>query len=160
MEKISDIKLIPDEASMLKLGEQFAKASFQRKSILTIFLHGQLGAGKTTFTRGFLRGLGYQGRVKSPTYTLVESYDLPNLPVFHFDFYRLQDAAELEFMGIQDYFIPSAICLIEWPEKGDSFLPEPDLSFYFNLQNTSREVKIIAQSAYGQMILQRAQHAE
>ncbi|MCE3238289.1 MAG: tsaE [Gammaproteobacteria bacterium] len=153
-------QLIPDEASMLKLGEQFAKASLQKKSMLVIFLHGQLGAGKTTFTRGFLHGLGYLGRVKSPTYTLVESYDLPKLPVFHFDFYRLQDAAELEFMGIQDYFIPSAICLIEWPEKGGSFLPKPDLSFYFNFQDTGREVKTVAQSPYGQMILQRAQHAE
>ncbi len=154
-------QFIPDEASMLKFGEQFAKASFQKKlTPLTIFLHGQLGAGKTTFTRGFLRGLGYQGRVKSPTYTLVESYDLSGLPVFHFDFYRLHDAAELEFMGVQDYFIPSAICLIEWPEKGDAFLPEPDLFFYFNLHGTGREVKIAAQSAQGQMILQRVQHAE
>src|SRR5258708_6431581 len=82
-----------------------------------IFLHGQLGAGKTTLVRGFLRGLGYEDKVKSPSYNLVEIYNLGAQSIFHFDFYRIRDPHELDFMGIQDYWQPSAIFLIEWPEK-------------------------------------------
>ena len=102
----------------------------QIKSPFVVHLAGTLGAGKTTFCQGVLAGLGYGGRVKSPTYTLVESYmmDLPGIrQVHHFDFYRIHDPQELECMGIRDYFVAGALCLIEWPDKAAGLAGKPDL---------------------------------
>src|SRR5436190_13999471 len=113
------------ENDMLAFGARLAK--FIDNGAI-IYLYGLLGTGKTTLTRGFLRGLGYQGHVKSPTYALVESYQLDQQIIHHFDFYRLRDPKELENIGIQDYFAPQTICLIEWPELGKGLLPMPDLS--------------------------------
>lgn len=107
-----------------------------------IFLRGQLGAGKTTLVRGFLRAAGYRGKVKSPTFTLVEEYSLDDRKVLHFDLYRLADSEELEWIGIRDYLAEAAICFIEWPEMGRGFLPEPDIIIELTLSRDGRQLSI------------------
>jgi tRNA threonylcarbamoyladenosine biosynthesis protein TsaE len=147
-------KRLLTEQDTLVLGTQLALA-IEEGAI--IFLYGPLGAGKTTLTRGFLRGLGYQDKVKSPTYTLVEPYEVASRHVFHFDLYRLHDHKELEHIGIHEYFFPAAICLIEWPENGGEILPKPDISCYIAFADKERKIRIEASSSRGEIILQRLQ---
>lgn len=115
---------IPSAADMEDLGGRLAR---QCPDGCRIYVRGPLGAGKTTLVRGFLRALGFSGTVKSPTYTLVEPYNLQKHTVIHFDFYRIAEPAELDTIGVRDYFDRSAICLVEWPEKAGAFLETPDL---------------------------------
>lgn len=125
---------------MLAFGESLAKCT---AAPLTIYLRGDLGAGKTTLVRGFLRGLEFTGPVKSPTYTLVEPYETKP-SVFHFDLYRLGDPEELEFLGIRDYFEGETIRLIEWPDRGAGILPNPDLDVFIDYAGPGRHVQLRA----------------
>ena len=122
---------------------------------LVIFLQGELGAGKTTMARGFLRGLGHRGKVKSPTYTLVEEYFLGDRSCYHFDLYRLADPEELEYMGIRDFLLDKDILLIEWPDKGVGFLPAADILVEITYQNESRNVKLRANTEKGNNYLKQ-----
>ncbi len=107
-----------------------------------VYLQGPLGAGKTTFVQAVLASLGHPGSVKSPTYTLVESYDLPLASVYHFDLYRLQDPAELEFMGLRDYLSGHAICLFEWPDKGRGYMPKATWQITLAYDGEKRQLSI------------------
>jgi tRNA threonylcarbamoyladenosine biosynthesis protein TsaE len=118
-----------------------------------IFVQGPLGAGKTTLVRGFIRALGFTGTVKSPTYTLVESYFLEKDTVYHFDFYRIAFPEELESIGLRDYFDRSAICLIEWPEKAGPLLGAGDLQIIITLCEPGREVVLLALSPVGMALI-------
>lgn len=147
------LREVADEEAMLLLGQNLAAAI--RKHLeqgLVVFLLGDLGAGKTTLCRGVLRGFGHAAAVKSPTYTLVEPYEL-SAPVYHFDLYRLGDPEELEYMGIRDYFSPGSLCLLEWPSKGAGFLPEPDLVIDIRVAGFGREVQLQAFSNSGADVL-------
>ena len=120
---------------------------------LVVFLNGDLGTGKTTFVRGFLRGLSYDGVVKSPTYTLVEPYELAAFSVYHFDLYRLADPEEIEYAGGRDYFDGETISLIEWPEKAHGFLPGPDLIMSLEYANSGRNIEVSAGTELGKKVM-------
>ncbi|WP_313085493.1 tRNA (adenosine(37)-N6)-threonylcarbamoyltransferase complex ATPase subunit type 1 TsaE [Pseudomonas sp.] len=136
-----------DEDAMLALGARIGQATVGRG---VIYLHGDLGAGKTTLSRGLIRGLGHAGKVKSPTFTLVEPYETPAARVFHFDLYRLVDPEELEFLGIRDYFEGDALCLVEWPERGAGILPKADLDITIAPREAGRSVRLTPRGERGE----------
>src|SRR3972149_982584 len=115
---------LPDEAATRHLGEALAAGVAPGR---VMFVSGDLGSGKTTLVRGLLHGLGHAGRVKSPTYTLVEPYTLSRLMLYHFDFYRFKDRSEWVSSGFREYFNPESVCVVEWPERAGDLLAPPDL---------------------------------
>ena len=150
--------ILTDTDATVALGNNLAKGIQQLEHGLIAYLNGDLGAGKTTLTRGFVQGMGHQGNVKSPTYTLVEPYDLEAWQVYHFDLYRLADPEELEYMGIRDYFNNNSCSFIEWPEKGQGMLAAPDLIIDLAYCDEQREVSLQAKTALGEQVLSRLTH--
>jgi tRNA threonylcarbamoyladenosine biosynthesis protein TsaE len=154
---------LEDEVATLSCGAHFATAL---QSGLTIYLHGDLGAGKTTFVRGVLHGLGYVGKVRSPTYTLVETYTLERAnklnvkckyTIYHFDLYRFSSDEEWDAAGFRDYFNAQSICMVEWPEKALAVLPAPDIDVQLSMvkrdETDARQIKFSANSTLGEQCL-------
>lgn len=152
----NDITLtLDDEAATLNCGARFAKIL---QPGIAVYLHGDLGAGKTTFVRGVLRGLGYAGKVKSPTYTLVESYQIEPYAVskcqlYHFDLYRFTSDDEWDAAGFREYFNAQSVCMIEWPEKAAHVLPAPDIDVALTPYDAGRTIQLLAKSALGAQCL-------
>lgn len=141
---------LADEAATLAFGAQLAQTL---QPGLVIYLHGDLGAGKTTLTRGLLRGLGFIGKVKSPTYTLVEPYTISSLYLYHFDLYRFADPMEWEEAGFRDYFNPDSVCLIEWPDKAAGLLPIADVDICLMPTANGRKLTLSANTEAGKTCL-------
>ncbi|HEY4091595.1 MAG TPA: tRNA (adenosine(37)-N6)-threonylcarbamoyltransferase complex ATPase subunit type 1 TsaE [Luteibacter sp.] len=142
---------LPDEAATIALGRRLAQTL---PGGLVAFLHGDLGAGKTTFARAFLQALGVGERVKSPTYSLVEGYEIGERRAFHLDLYRIADPGELEWLGLDSLAEPGAIVLVEWPERGIGALPPVDLELSFRHEGTGRAVCFKAHTPAGRRILE------
>ena len=119
---------------------------------MLVFLTGELGAGKTTWVRGVLRGLHHEGPVKSPTYTLLEPYYLQSFDVYHFDLYRVTDPQEIEFLGMRDYLDNTGVCLIEWPERAYTLLPEPDCRIEFLHEDHGRRLIVDCTTPAGEVL--------
>ncbi len=141
--------LLANEEATLAFGACLA-AALQEGGIIT--LRGNLGSGKTTLSRGLLRALGHKGAVKSPTYTLVEPYEIGTRKIFHYDLYRLNDPAELEFLGLRDFIDKQTLTLIEWPEKGEPLLPPADLDLTLAVEGNGRRISWQAYSIYGEQL--------
>lgn len=137
------VLVLSDELKTLSLGAALASVCAQG---CVIYLHGYVGSGKSVLCKGFLHALGHIGYIKSPTYTLIESYILTHWHVCHFDFYRVISLEELEYMGIRDYFDGHTICLIEWPKKGIGILPKEDISVTINYHDRIESRKVIIES--------------
>jgi tRNA threonylcarbamoyladenosine biosynthesis protein TsaE len=141
---------LKNEAETLALGAKIASVIGDG---LKIWLHGNLGAGKTTLSRGILRGMGYNDKVKSPTYTLVEPYVISGLSLYHFDLYRFIDEEEWEEAGFREYFNANSVCLVEWPEKAGKLLPAPDIEVWLAIDGAGRKARLQAHTTQGQQCL-------
>ena len=152
------VYLLNNETKTKQLAEQIAHNCPEDERLI-IFLNGALGSGKTTFTRFFIKALGYPGLVKSPTYTLVETYQLSKHRIFHLDLYRLYLPTEVLEIGLYDEFDQAAIWLIEWPERALSFLPEPDIVCTFTRIGPHHQLMLQPQNASSEKLLQRVANA-
>lgn len=154
---MQEVRYLDDENATVALGEQLGRLCQNDlgDAALVLFMQGDLGAGKTTMTRGILRSFGHTGAVKSPTYTLVEPYVFGERQVYHFDLYRLGDPEELEYMGIRDYFDGGNLCIVEWPNRGEGVLPRPDLELNLSVKAPGREAQLTAHSEAGKAVLEK-----
>ena len=143
---------LANEQETVLVGKQFGKLLYEST---IIFLEGELGAGKTTFCKGVLAAFDYSGKVKSPTYTLVEPYEVGDKQIYHFDLYRLGDPEELEFIGIRDYFDSNSIALIEWWQKGSGYIPSPNFTVSLNSMNQGRKLEIKTNSSIELKIIEQ-----
>jgi len=143
---------LKDEQSTQYVGELIAK---YLQAPLICYLQGDLGVGKTRIVRAIIQSLGYVGNVKSPTYTLVEPYQLETVTAYHFDLYRLSDPEELDYLGIRDYFDEQSLCFIEWPDKGKGWLADADISISLEYLGQGRRCKITAHSKAGTILLNK-----
>jgi tRNA threonylcarbamoyladenosine biosynthesis protein TsaE len=148
---------LPDEDAAGVFARRFC-GRVQPPAVL--YLEGDLGAGKTTFARAFIHGLGYQGYVKSPSYGLLETYQAGGLQILHLDLYRIEDPEELEYLAIRDLFDASTVLLVEWPDRGENALPEPDLVLHFDENHESRFVRLTAKTKKGQELSRVIEQAE
>jgi len=154
----SDTFFLADECATVAMGERIGRCLHAG---MVVFLEGTLGAGKTTTTRGILHALGHSGAVKSPTYTLVEPYENVVPLLYHFDLYRLGDPEELDYMGIREYFSVDSISLVEWSERGEGYLPSPDMSIVLSPQRdpvtdeVGRQLTMLAHNSHGQGVIDR-----
>lgn len=142
--------IVPDETAMAKLAARFS-ACLTAPLLLTF--NGEIGTGKTTFIRAMLRSLGITGPIKSPTFSLVESYTHNHLLIHHFDLYRIQDEVELEYFGFRDFLSPNAICCIEWPERTSFCLEMADIACSFSIEGSGRRLDFNALTAPGKNVL-------
>jgi tRNA threonylcarbamoyladenosine biosynthesis protein TsaE len=120
-----------------------------------IYLRGDLGTGKTTLVRGVLRGLGHTGSVRSPTYTLLEPYEVQNMQLYHLDLYRLSDPEELEYLGLRDLLDAESVLIVEWPERGQGLLPPPDLTIRIEHAGDGRDLELIAEGSGSDYLVSR-----
>lgn len=150
------LSLVVTEPQMVDLGSCLAQALIQANGA-QVYLDGTLGMGKTALSRTVIQGCGWTGRVRSPTYTLIEPYECESLTLVHFDLYRLGDAEELEFLGIRDYLRPDTVWLVEWPERGAGVLPEPDILVRFTEVDAARRLDFEAHTDRGRAICDRLQ---
>ncbi|AAV81172.1 tRNA (adenosine(37)-N6)-threonylcarbamoyltransferase complex ATPase subunit type 1 TsaE [Idiomarina loihiensis] len=141
---------LANEEETLALAKKFSQVL---QAPLVVYLEGELGAGKTAFCRGVIQAMGHSGAVKSPTYTLVEPYQLQGWRIHHFDLYRLADPEELEYMGIRDYFSEDTLNFIEWPDKGYGWLPGADIEIRIEYAGTGRKLTFSALTEAGQKII-------
>lgn len=152
--------LLHEEAGTLALGASLARTLAPG---LAIYLRGELGAGKTTLTRAMLHAAGHAEHVKSPTYTLCEPYAIgiggQAVELFHFDLYRMKSADEFLDAGFRDHFNPDSICVVEWPENGESLLPPPDITIHLTVSGAGRQVELDALSDRGMQCLKRLHFA-
>ncbi len=142
---------LENEKATLALGKKLSQLV---PPVSMIYLQGELGAGKTTFVRGFLSGFGFKGKVKSPTYTMLETYHVGDKYVYHADLYRLKSPAELNDLGFRDYF-DLGIFLVEWPELGEGYLVSPDFVFVFSHEKVGRKVICTVSHERGERLLRQ-----
>ena len=138
--------VVGDDAAMVALGDRLARIC---PGAMVIYLFGSLGAGKTTLVKGFMHGLGYNGAVKSPTYTLIEPYDIHGRVIYHLDLYRVSDASELEYLGLRELQEGDAVVLVEWPEHGQGFLPAADILLNIKYAPEGRHIELHGCSSLG-----------
>jgi tRNA threonylcarbamoyladenosine biosynthesis protein TsaE len=148
-------RYLPAEPDTLAFGVDLAPAL---EPGLVIYLSGELGAGKTTLARGILRGLGYSGRVKSPSFALVEPYTFSRLYLYHFDFYRFTEPRELDEAGFREHFNPETVCLVEWPENAAGVVPPADIRIELKIAGRGRELEIDADTEAGRRCLEHLKH--